>query len=581
LLAELKVKSLGIIDELTWCLAGGFNVITGETGAGKSLVIDAIEALLDGRLEEESIRYGADSSRIEAVFFIAKNPLWPRLRELLEEKGIAVEEDDLVMSCEFRRQGRSVIRINGSAVTRGLLREIGRLLVDIHGQSEHLSLFDKKHHLDYLDAYAHCTDKRIEFGESASRLYALKDELAKLKQAVAERVHRQEILRYQNDEITRAKLKDGEEDELERKRRVISSCEKLKALAYEAYQALNGDDGVGPVALSRLNEAIRSMQSLVALDPSLKTQADTLESALAGIEETARDIRSYEERLEYDPRELEEIEGRLELIHTIKKKYGTSVAQVLEHQKNIDSELARLESATEDEARLENDITRLKEELGRQAVLLSLARKKAAAKFEKDVEEELGELNMSQVRFEVAIRQADDEGGIPFDKGRCVAFTRDGADEVEFMVSTNPGEPLKPLAAIASTGEVSRFTLAIKMVLAEADHTPVLVFDEIDIGVGGRSGDVIGKKLWSLARHHQIICVTHLPQIAVFADAHFSVNKENEGERTTSNLAVLEVDNRIKELASMLGGVSRSETSVKNAVEMVQKSENWKKTQTS
>jgi len=578
LLAELKVKSFGIIDELTWCLASGFNVITGETGAGKSLVIDAIEALLDGKLDEESIRYGADSARVETVFFLAKNPLWPRLKSLLEEKGVAVEEDDLLMSCEFRRQGRTVIRINGSAVTRALLREVGGLLVDVHGQSEHLSLFDKRHHLDYWDAYAHAGDMRSQCGDSASRLYALQDELEKLRQAVAERAHRREILRYQNDEITRAKLKDGEEEELEQKRRVMSSCEKLKALAYEAYQALNGDDGVGPVALSRLNEAIRSMQSLVALDPSLKPQMDTLESALAGIEETARDVRSYEEGLEYDPRELEEIEGRLELIHALKNKYGNSVAQVLEKQRNIESELARLESSEADEARLENDITKLKDELGKQAVILSAARKKAAAKFEKDVERELGELNMSQVRFEVGIKQTDDERGIPFE-GRRVGFTRDGADEVEFMVSTNPGEPMKPLAAIASTGEVSRFTLALKVALAEADATPVLIFDEIDIGVGGRSGDVIGKKLWSLSRHHQVICVTHLPQIAVFADSHYSVSKEAAGERTTSFISTLDGASRVPELAAMLGGAAQSATSVKNATEMAQKAESWKKSQ--
>lgn len=576
MLAELRVKSFGIIDELNWSPAGGLSVITGETGAGKSLVIDAIEALLDGRLDEESIRYGADSARIEAVFFISKNPLWPHLRELLEEKGVAVEEDDLVMSCEFRRQGRSVMRVNGSAITRSLLREIGGLLVDIHGQSAHLSLFDKKHHLDYLDAYAHCNDKRAWFAEAVVRLYALEAELEAMKRAEAERSHRQEILRYQNDEIKRAKLKDGEEEVLEQKSRVMSSCEKLKALAYEAYQAINGDDGVGPVALSRLNEALRAVNSLVSLDPSLKAQLDNLEEVLNSLEETARDIRSYEEGLEYNPRELEEITSRLELIHVLKKKYGNNVAQILEQQVKIEAELARLESSAASKAQLDNDITDLKIELGGQARLLSETRQKAAMRFEKAVEVELAELNMSQVQFEVSIRQTPDDSGIPFSEGLRAVFNKDGADDVEFMVSTNPGEPLKPLADIASTGEVSRFTLALKVALAEADSTPVLIFDEIDIGVGGRSGDVIGKKLWNLARHHQVICVTHLPQIAVFADAHFSVNKEAAGERTTSNIAVLEGDERIQELAVMLGGVYYSETSVKNARELAQKAETWK-----
>jgi DNA repair protein RecN (Recombination protein N) len=303
---------------------------------------------------------------------------------------------------------------------------------------------------------------------------------------------------------------------------------------------------------------------------------DNLEEALNSLEETARDIHSYEEGLEYDPRELEEITSRLELIHVLKKKYGNNVAQILERQVKIEAELARLESSAASEAKLENDITDLKIELGGQARLLSETRQKAAMRFEKAVEVELAELNMSQVQFEVSIRQTPDDSGIPFSEGLRVVFNKDGADDVEFMVSTNPGEPLKPLADIASTGEVSRFTLALKVVLAEADSTPVLIFDEIDIGVGGRSGDIIGKKLWNLARHHQVICVTHLPQIAVFGDAHFSVNKEAAGERTTSSIAVLEGDERIKELAVMLGGASCSETSVKNARELAQKAEVWK-----
>jgi DNA repair protein RecN (Recombination protein N) len=283
--------------------------------------------------------------------------------------------------------------------------------------------------------------------------------------------------------------------------------------------------------------------------------------------------------LEYDPRELEEIESRLELILGLKKKYGGSVAQILEHQKNIESELARLESSAADETRLENDINELKKEMGRQASLLSTARHKAAIQFKRDVEAELGELNMSQIQFKVSIKQTLADSGIPFSEGLKVGFTKDGADEVEFMVSTNPGEPLKPLADIASTGEVSRFTLAIKVALAEADATPLLIFDEIDIGVGGRSGDIIGKKLWGLARHHQVICVTHLPQIAVFADAHYSVNKETTGERTTSSIVALRSEKRIQELAVMLGGTSHSETSIKNARELAQKAETWKKSE--
>jgi DNA repair protein RecN (Recombination protein N) len=406
-------------------------------------------------------------------------------------------------------------------------------------------------------------------------LYALEAEYDRLRQTDTERIHRREILRYQNDEIIRAKLNEREEEELERKRRINASCEKLKALAYEAYQTINGDDGAGPAVLTRLNEAARAVNSMAALDASLNVQSESLESTIASLEEIARDLRSYDEKLEYDPRELEEIETRLELIRQMKKKYGGSVEKVLSYQREIESELTRMDSAAEDMACLEKEIISLKDGIGLKAVLLSNKRKNGAASFAKDVEEELNELNMEQVSFNVSIRQTENDAGIPFE-GQKVAFNKDGADDVEFMVSTNPGEPMKPLTAIASTGEVSRFTLALKVALAEADAIPVLIFDEIDIGVGGRSGDVIGKKLWSLARHHQIICVTHLPQIAVFADSQYSVKKENAGGRKISSISALDEDSRKIEMAVMLGGIANSETSMENAADMMARASAWK-----
>jgi DNA repair protein RecN (Recombination protein N) len=553
----------------------GFNVITGETGAGKSLVVDAIESMLDGRLDEENIRYGADSACVEAVFSLADSKLRPQLKELLEEKGAYAEDDELIVSCEFRRQGRSVIRINGSAVARNFLREVTGLLVDVHGQSEHLSLFDPKHHLAYLDAFSHCADVKEKFGEMAAQIYSLEAEYDRLKQSAGEREHRQEILRYQNDEIARARFKPGEEEELEERRRIISSSEKLKALAFEAYQSLNGEEGMGPAALTQLNEGVRSVRALASLDSSLNAQCEALEVALANVEEVARDLRSYDENLEYNPQELEEIENRLETIRQMKKKYGGSVEKVLERLKEIEAEMALAETAGEDEDHLERDIARLKEEAGSQAEMLSAARRNGAAIFAKSVEKELKDLNMEQVRFDVSILQTEDETGMPF-SGKRVRFTKDGVDEVAFMVSTNPGEPMKPLASIASTGEVSRFTLALKVALAEADAIPVLIFDEIDIGVGGRSGEVIGKKLWALAHHHQIICVTHLPQIAVFADSQYGVKKESSDGRSTSSISMLDEQGKTTELAAMLGGTSDSEICRKNAMDMIRKAADWK-----
>jgi len=553
----------------------GFNVITGETGAGKSLVVDALEALLSGKLDEESIRFGSDSARVEAVFSLSEHSMLPRLSTLLEQNGIAIDEDMLLMSCEFRRRGRTVLRINGNAVTRALLRETGSLLVDVHAQSQHLSLFDRRQHINYLDAYADAMGMRASFAENAARLYSLQDELARLCQAETEISHRWEMLRYQYDEISRAKLKEDEEDDLEHRRRMMASCEKLKALSYEVCQAINGEDEA--VALSRVYEATRALNHLVAIDQSLKVHLDALKVAADGLEDIARGIRAYEEKLEYDPRQLEEITERLELIRTMKKKYGATVAQVLEKQQSIEADLAKLDSTGEEILRLKDDIIKLKTEMGQQAMSLSHKRKQSIISIEESVENELADLGMAHVRFNVRMIQKDAADGLPYDD-RTVAFTKDGVDDVEFMVATNPGEPYKPLTEIASTGELSRFTLALKAALAMADATPVLVFDEIDIGVGGRSGDVIGKKLWALARHHQVICVTHLPQIAVYAGAHFNVSKAVLGKRTTSSIDALDRQARVDELGAMLGGAIAGETAHMNALELSERAAAWIKT---
>ena len=572
MLAELNIKSFGIIDELSWELGKGFNAITGETGAGKSLVIDAIEALLNGRLDEEHIRFGDDIVRVAAVFSMHGSSLLPFLRSLLENNGILADEDDFLISCEFRRHGRTVMRINGSAVTRALLREVGALLIDVHAQSQHLSLFDRREHLNYLDSYAGTTDKRDAFAESATSLYEMQDELSKLLRAETERAHRQEILRYQYEEVSRAKLKDGEEEDLGRQRCVMQSCEKLKALAYEAYQALNGDDD--STALSRANKAMRAVNGLVALDRSQIEQVNVLKAAIAMIEEVARSMCSYEEGLEYDTYRLEEIENRLEFIHALKKKYGATVEQVLQRQQLIEAEMLELDSVGEAVIRLADDITKQKAEMAQKAQIISRERKQAATRMEKAVERELSELGMEHVRFSVQITQKETSDGLPCND-KIMAFAKYGVDNVEFMVATNLGEPFKPLTDIASTGEVSRFTLALKAALAEADATPVIIFDEIDIGVGGRSGDIIGKKLWGLARHHQVICVTHLPQIAVYAEAHFNVSKITSGERTTSTIDAMTPDARINELAAMLGGAVISETAHMNAAELSEKAIAW------
>jgi len=579
LLVELRVKNLGIIEDINWRLDDGLNIITGETGAGKSLVIDAVELLLAGKADEEVIRHGADQAQIEGVFSLPPKENLASLQELLAEKELAADEDTLVIDCQLRRKSPDIIRVNGHAVPKALLRQIGSLLVDIHGQSDHLSLFDSSSHLDFLDSYAHTLELRQDFNAKAKELNKVEQELKALEKDEQERARREEFLRFQLEEISRAQLKEGEEPELERERDILASAEKLKAVSYEAYRALYEEDASSQAtpALDKLNEAALAIKKLVEIDPSLKRQLGFLEETIDGLTETARSLRAYSDGLEYDPNRLEEIESRLELIRGLKRKYGQSISEVLTYLTKAQKELDEVSNSAERSARLKETAASLKPAMGQTAARLSAERAKAAEKLMTEVKKELNDLNMPQVEFRVSLSQEKDEGGIPLPDGQSYAFGNEGVDTVEFMASTNPGEPLKPLAKIASTGELSRFTLALKGALSEADHIPVLIFDEIDIGVGGRSGEIIGKKLSSLARNHQVVCVTHLPQIAAFADAHFSVHKELAGARTLSLLESLEDEARLKELAIMLGGAQYTETALTNARELIHKAESWKK----
>jgi DNA repair protein RecN (Recombination protein N) len=579
LLVELRVKNLGIIEDMNWRLDDGLNIITGETGAGKSLVIDAVELLLAGKADEEVIRHGADQAQIEGVFSLPPKENLSSLRELLAEKELVADEDTLVIDCQLRRKSPDIIRVNGHAVPKAFLRQIGSLLVDIHGQSDHLSLFDSKSHLDFLDAYAHTMELRQDFNAKAKELHKVEQELKALEKDEQERARREEFLRFQLEEISRAQLKEGEETELERERDILASAEKLKTISYEAYRALYEEDASGQAApaLDKLNEAAQAIKRLVEIDPSLKPQLDFLEETIDGLTETARSVRAYSDGLEYDPNRLEEIESRLELIRGLKRKYGQTVSEVLAYLTKAQKELDEVSNSAERSARLKETSASLKQAMGQMAAGLSAERAKAAKKLMTEVKKELNDLNMTQVEFQVSLSREKDEDGIPLPDGQSYAFGNEGVDTVEFMASTNPGEPLKPLAKIASTGELSRFTLALKGALSEADHIPVLIFDEIDIGIGGRSGEIIGKKLSSLARNHQVVCVTHLPQIAAFADAHFSVHKELAGARTLSLLESLKDEARLKELAIMLAGDHYTETALTNARELMHKAESWKK----
>jgi len=579
-LLELRVRDFGIIEKIDWQLDSGLNVITGETGAGKSLVIDAVEALLTGKINDMDIRYGAAETFIEAAFCLEEDGTAEKIRSLLADNGIEAEKT-LILSGELRRQGRSTFRLNGRAIARGVLEQVGDLLIDIHGQSEHLSLLNKNSHLNFIDSYAHTLSLREQFSVKAAELYEIEHELNTLIEKEKESARQAEFLRFQIEEIRRAELKEEEEEALEKEQIRLVSSEKLKKASYEAYQAIYGDDNTTPYssALEKLNEAIQSLESLSEIDDTLKPQLDCLQEALGGIEEAARDIRKYNEQLEYDPQRLAEVDDRFELIRNLKRKYGDTIASTLGYLSKAESQLEEIGSYEEMENDLQERHTLLKSEMGELAARLSKSRKEAAQKLVGVVQNELAELNMSGVIFDISINQSPSQDGLLYPDGNCYAFNRDGADMVEFRTSTNPGEPLKPLEIIASTGEMSRFMLALKSALAEADRIPVLIFDEIDIGVGGRSGDVVGKKLWRLACGRQAICVTHLPQIGAFADSHFSVQKIATGERTMSIIEKLDDNEHLNEMAVMLAGPNYTEATRQSASELIKEAVLWKQAQ--
>ncbi|MFC1920238.1 DNA repair protein RecN [Chloroflexota bacterium] len=579
MLFELSVRDFGIIEEVTWKPAEGLNVISGETGAGKSLVVDAVEALLSGQAQEEDIRHGSESAQIEGSFRIPDNGVSEQMQNLLTEKGLEIEDNTLLFNCSFHRQSRTIPRINRQTIPRSLLQSIGSFLVDIHGQSGHLSLLDKENHLDFLDGYAHTRDLKRDFSIKVNELNRVKHEIDELLSLEQDAIRQKELLEFQIDEIREAELKKGEDDELEAEISILTSVEKLRTAAYEIYMKIRGDDSMPDASsvMFRLNEALPLLKTMFATDPSLHTNLTQLNDIIQGLTDLASDVRSYGDTLEFEPARLEEVQTRLEFIKSLKRKYGSSITEILDYLTGAEKQMEDSLQSDVRRQELETEIELLKREMGSIAAYLSGERAQAAKKLETAIKKELSDLDMSQVDFKVSISRQQSPKGIPLSDGELYQFTASGIDSVEFITSTNPGEPLKPLARIASTGEISRFMLALKCALAEADIIPVLIFDEIDIGIGGRSGEIVGRKLYNLSKNHQVICVTHLPQIAAFADAHYSVTKESAGDRTTSRITALQGNECLGELAEMIGGPDFTDSSLDAARELIQKADDWKK----
>lgn len=557
MLAELSIENFAIIDHLELTFRPGFITFTGETGAGKSIIIDAVELLLGGRAENSMVRTGAERAIVEATFQIQDSNR-ALIISILEREALLDSSDHFSIGREIRAGGRSVARLNGRNVNVSLLKEIGELLVDLHGQSEHLSLLRVREHMNLLDRYAGHEDLLSAYSQTYQSLTNLQKELDRLRQAESEAARQIDLLNYQINEIESARLNPDEEEELISERTRLANAENLASTAQEAL--LNLDEGTpeSPSVTDLMGKVLDAISDLSRIDISQKKLAEDVESAFSNITDITGEMRSYIERIEYNPELLDQVEERLDLIANLKRKYGNSISAVIDYLAKAQAEKDAITHAGERIAELQSQEVDLLNELERRAQTLSKSRKTAAKNLEKEIENELNELSMSGAQFKVNIESKENPDGLRTSDGRRLAYDATGIDQLEFLIEPNPGEGLKPLVRIASGGETSRLMLALKNVLARADNIPTLIFDEIDQGIGGRVGTVVGHKLWLLSRHHQVLCVTHLPQLAAFGEQHIQVSKQIQDGRTTTQVADLDHEERLNELANMLGEASDS-----------------------
>ncbi len=589
MLTELHIEDFAIIDQLDLQFGSGLVIFTGETGAGKSIIIDAVETLLGSRVDSTFVRSGSDRAVVEAVFQIPET-VKPDIHAILEREDLLDEPGYLTMGREIRLSGRNVARINGRSVNAGLLREIGEYLIDLHGQSEHLSLLRVNQHLSLLDSYALAVSEKpadesavpeapasllellAAYQKTYRRLQSVRHELEQLHQAERDASRRSDMLAYQINEIQSARLRIDEEEALRDERNRLANAEGLASLTQEALIALDEGNPETPAATDLLGQVTHALNGLSRLDPSQSALSDQAQTLSEGLSDLALNLRAYLEGIEFNPKRLDQVEERLALLHGLKRKYGDSIAEILQFAEQAQRQLDEITHAGERIQVLESEQMKLLDQLGSEGTALALERQKAGEKLSQAIEIELVDLYMSGAQFKVDFQQRNDPQGVPLEDGRKVAFDARGLERVEFLIAPNPGEGFKPLAKIASGGETSRLMLALKNVLAKADQIPTLIFDEIDQGIGGRVGTVVGQKLWSLARQHQVLCITHLPQLAAFGEQHFQVQKVIHEDRTTTQVSKLEEEDRLVELAQMLGEIS--EGTLHSARELMQSVEN-------
>lgn len=555
MLTDLRIDNFAIIQQLELEFKPGLITFTGETGAGKSIILDAITAVVGGRTDITMIRAGADRASVEATFRLSDSNRKP-ITEILEREALLDNPDFVSLGREIRREGRNIARANGRAVNLNLLREIGAYLIDIHGQSDHLSLLNIRQHIFLLDRYANDDAALSDYRKAYDQLTSLRRELNQLRQTEMDAEQRTDLLEYQLQEIENAHLRPGEELEVRQERERLANAENLASLSQQSLTLLDEGAPESPSISELFGGVVQAITSLSRIDTAkagLAEQAGTIADLLNDL---TLELHAYLESIEFNSQRLEQAEERLDLIHKMQRKYGGSIESALAFAEKARRELDTIAHATERIAELEEQEKTSLQGLAQKGLTLSETRKTAAKALETAVEHELDDLNMAGARFAVDFQRQANPDGVQLASGERVSFDQMGIDRIEFFIAPNPGEGLKPLVKIASGGETSRLMLALKNVLAQADNIPTLIFDEVDQGIGGRVGMIVGEKLWQLGRRHEVLCVTHLPQLAAFGDQHFCVRKLVEGGRTLTQVEELSEPKRLEELAQMLGSLN-------------------------
>ncbi|MCX7842775.1 MAG: DNA repair protein RecN [Clostridia bacterium] len=571
MLTQLQIRNIALIDHVSIELGSGLNILTGETGAGKSIIIDSINAILGDRISRELIRTGAEKASVEAVFQIDNE----RFGDIFEALGIEPEEDGtLIISRECSVSGKNSCRINGRISTVSMLKELGARLIDIHGQNDNQSLLKVESHIDMLDSFAGEELEKIkkEYMKLLEKYKALKSKLKSLSGDKGERERKIDLLTYQAAEIKKANLKPGEEEKLTKQRMLLSNAERILAALTSAHDLLYSGSNLKGSASDLISSAISELNAISKIDEKYEAMTKKLEELSYLLDDVIDDIRKERDCIEFSPEMLEQLEERLDVIYKLKKKYGSNIDEVLNYCEGIEKELQEILQSEEIIASLKEQISKTEKELYVFAEKMNIQRVQASRMLEERIGRELDDLEMKRAKFKVNI---EFENGNDIDQER--KYGSKGLDRVEFLISPNAGEPLKPLAKIASGGEMSRIMLAIKTILANVDDIPTLIFDEIDIGISGRAAQKVGEKLSYIAKNHQVLCVTHLAQIACMADSHYMIEKITDMESTATKVCQLDGECRRKEIARILGGANISQITLQHAEEMLAYASDFKK----